>query len=152
MSLRRFAPITGLLAAAMLGGCAIQELRQDVDTRTQSVDAKQRELDALERTQAELAAERDRLLADLHNQQLTAAQLQARLNQMRRLNDSAPVRTPEQRQQREKRARQLDDATRQARQAQALERDTTLSQQEKAKRLQQLKDETSKTLRLLLVG
>lgn len=143
------APVAGLMFAAALGGCAIQELRQEVVTRQHGVETKQRELDTLERTQAELSAERDRLLADLQGRELNAAQLKARLEQMRRINDAAPVRTPEERRQRETRARQLDEA---ARKAQALEHGAAPSQQEKQKRLQQLKDETSKMLRLLLVG
>lgn len=80
---------------------------------------------------------------------MNAAQLKAQLDQMSRVNDTAAVRTPRQRELRDQRAQQLSDASKEA---QALDRDTTLSRQEKARQLQALKDKTRKMLDLLLQG
>lgn len=138
--------------AAALCGCAIQELKKDVATTQMHVDDKQQQLDSLERTQAELAAQRDQLLTDLRARELTAGQLQQRLERMRSINDASPARTDEQRQQRDRRARQLAEATRQAQAIERIERDAALSRQEKTRRLQQLKEDTRKMLELLLRG
>lgn len=138
-----------IVVLASLGGCAIQQLKGDVAVKEANVEKKRDELAALERTQAELGVKRDQLLADLKRRELDAGQLRAQLDQMSRINDAAPVATPEQRQQRDERARKLGGATTKAK---ALEQDRTLPPAEKIKRLEALKEETRNMLNLLLSG
>lgn len=132
---------------ATLGGCAIQQMKEDIRASQGRVDSKQRELDSLQQTQAQLAAERDRLVSDLNGRELTAAQLQARLDQMRQVNDSAPATTPQQRAQREERGRRLAEASNQAR---ALDQNKTLSAQEKARQAAAMKEKARQMLLVLL--
>jgi septal ring factor EnvC (AmiA/AmiB activator) len=137
------------LLMAALGGCAIQEMNRDIDASQGRIGNKERELGTLERQQAALQTERDRLQTDLRTQDMSVSQLKGRLDRLRQLNEAAPVATPQQRVQRDERARKLDDTTRRA---QALEQDASLSQQEKTKRLEALKEQTRNMLNLLLVG
>ena len=132
-----------------LGGCAIQQLNEDIAARQANVTKKTKELAALERNQAELGARRDQLLADLKRREFDAGQLRTELDQLSRLNDAASAATPEQRQQREERSRKLGAATTKAK---ALEQDKTLPPAEKVKRLESLKEETRNMLNLLLSG
>jgi len=146
---RIHASMVSMAAAASLLGCAIAELQSDINATQGRVDAKQGILASEEQTQAELTRQRDQLRADLHNRQLSASQLKARLDQMSKVNDSAPAATPQDRQRKSDRARRLAESTRQA---QALEQDSSLSQQEKARRLEELKVKTGNMLDILLKG
>jgi len=146
---RIHASMISMAAAASLLGCAIAELQSDINATQGRVDAKQGILASEEQTQAELTRQRDQLRADLHSRQLSASQLKARLDQMSKVNDSAPAATPQDRQRKSDRARRLAESTRQA---QALEQDTSLSQQEKARRLEELKVKTGNMLDILLKG
>lgn len=147
VALLRFTPV--IVALTILGGCAIQQLKSDIAAKEVNVAKKKDELAALERNQAELGVKRDQLLADLKRREFDAGQLRTQLDQMSRLNDAAPVATPEQRQQRDERARKLGGATSKAK---ALEQDKTLPPAEKIKRLESLKEETRNMLNLLLSG
>ncbi len=138
-----------LAAAVGLGGCAIAELRSDVAAGQSRVDAKADTLARERQVQAGLAAQRDQLLADLGRRELTLAQLGDRLERMRRLNDTAAVATPVERERRDERARRLDDMSRRTR---ALEADAALPAPEKARRAEALKEQTRKALEVLLVG
>ena len=138
-----------VVASLGVGGCAIQQLNDDIASKQASVAGKQDELAALERNQAALGVQRDQLLADLAKHEFDVAQLKRRLEHMSRLNDATPGATPEQHRQREERTRKLVST---ANKAKALEQDQTLPQREKAKRLEALKEETRKMLSLLLVG
>jgi hypothetical protein len=143
------ASMISMAAAGSLLGCAIAELQSDISATQGRVDAKQGILASEEQTQAELARQRDQLRTDLHSRQLGASQLKARLDQMSKVNDAAPAATPQERQRKNDRARRLAESTRQA---QALEQDTSLSQQEKARRLEELKVKTGNMLDILLKG
>ena len=134
---------------AALYGCAIDELQRGNAAAQASIDEKERQLADEQQVQRTLAAQRDQLLADLKKSETNASRLKAQLDQMSRINDTAPVRTPRQRLLHDQRAQQLTDASKQA---QALERDSTLSQKEKTKQLDALKEKTRKMLELLLQG
>ncbi len=136
-------------ASALVAGCAIADL-QNENRRTEArIATLQDDLAREEQVQASLAAQRDGLLNDLKTRELTVADLRQRLESIRKINQSASVATPEQRRVRDERERQLTDA---ANKAQVLERDTSLSQQEKAKRLADLKIKTQQMLQVLLQG
>ncbi|MGJ7506609.1 hypothetical protein [Variovorax sp. GT1P44] len=147
--LRISAWVISTAAAASLWGCAIAELKSDINATQGRVDAKQNILTSEEQTQAELTRQSAQLRMDLQSRQFSASQLKAKLDQMSKVNDSAPAATPQDRQRKSERARRLADSTRQA---QALEQDTSLSQQEKARRLEELKAKTSNMLDILLKG
>jgi hypothetical protein len=136
-------------ASALFSGCAIVDL-QNENRRTEArIGTLQEDLAREEQVQASLAAQRDALLNDLKTRELTVADLRQRLESIRKINQSASVATPEQRRVRDQRERELADATNKA---QVLERDTSLSQQEKAKRLADLKAKTQQMLTVLLQG
>jgi hypothetical protein len=146
----RHVAVAGIAAAsALLSGCAIVDL-QNENRRTEArIGTLQEDLAREEQVQASLAAQRDALLNDLKTRELTVADLRQRLESIRKINQSASVATPEQRRVRDQRERELADATNKA---QVLERDTSLSQQEKAKRLADLKAKTQQMLTVLLQG
>jgi hypothetical protein len=146
----RHVAVAGIAAAsALLSGCAIVDL-QNENRRTEArIGTLQEDLAREEQVQASLAAQRDALLNDLKTRELTVADLRQRLESIRKINQSAAVATPEQRRVRDQRERELADATNKA---QVLERDTSLSQQEKAKRLADLKAKTQQMLTVLLQG
>jgi hypothetical protein len=136
-------------ASALIAGCAIVDL-QNENRRTEGrIVTLQEDLAREEQVQASLAAQRDALLNDLKTRELTVADMRQRLEAIRKINQSASVATPQQRRVRDERERQLTDA---ANKAQVLERDTSLSQQEKAKRLADLKAKTQQMLQVLLQG
>jgi hypothetical protein len=136
-------------ASALITGCAIVDL-QNENRRTEGrIVTLQEDLAREEQVQASLAAQRDALLNDLKTRELTVADMRQRLESIRKINQSASVATPEQRRVRDQRERELADATNKA---QVLERDTSLSQQEKARRLAELKAQTQRMLQVLLQG
>ena len=146
----RIAVLSRALAlATALSGCAINELQQGNAATESRIRSGEVNLIAEQQTQQSLIAKRNQLREDLARSEMNAAQLKAQLDQMSRVNDTAAVRTPRQRELRDQRAQQLSDASKEA---QALDRDTTLSRQEKARQLQALKDKTRKMLDLLLQG
>lgn len=138
-----------LALATALSGCAINELQQGNAATEVRIRSGEENLLAEQQTQQSLIAKRNQLREDLARSEMNAAQLKAQLDQMSRVNDTAAVRTPRQRELRDQRAQQLSNASKEA---QALDRDTTLSRQEKARQLQALKDKTRKMLDLLLQG
>lgn len=137
-----------LMLAAYVSGCAIVQLKHDVKDSETRVTEKEGELARQQEIQKSLAAQRDSLSEDLRTRRLTATELKTRLDQMRKLNASSPVVTPEDRKRKDDRSRLLTDATKQA---DALEKDQSLSQREKAKQLEALRAKTAEMLKLLLL-
>lgn len=135
------------LGVVWLGGCAIADQRRDIDTTKQRIGDKQATLSSEERQQAALSAQRTQLLADLNSQEMSAAQLRARLDSMRVANDAVPVATPVDRQKRDDRARRLTDLSNRAK---AVERDPGPTAQDKARRVAALRESTRKSLEALL--
>jgi hypothetical protein len=134
---------------AGVSGCTIVDMRSDLQDRQTRIDAKQQQLGDLNATQTQLAAESDRLKDDLQRRELDASELQTRLDRLIALNEAAQVASAQQRAQQEERRRQLQ-AVRQ--QAQALDQDKSLSDAEKQKKLDALKEQTRGMLQILLAG
>jgi chromosome segregation ATPase len=132
-----------------LSGCTIVETRNDLHARQTRIDAKQQQLGDLRATQTELATESDRLKDDLQRRELDASELRARLDELVKLNEAAQVYSAQQRAQQEQRRQQLQ-AIRQ--QAQALDQDTSLSVEDKQKRLDAVKMKTREMLKILLAA
>lgn len=132
-----------------VSGCTIVGMRNDLQDRQTRIDQKQQQLGELQETQTQLAAESDRLKDDLQRRELDAGELRTRLDKLVALNEAAQVSSAQQRAQQEERRRQLQ-AVRQ--QAQALDQDKGLSDEEKEKRLDALKEKTRGLLKILLAG
>jgi len=132
-----------------LSGCTIVETRNDLQARQTRIDSKQQQLGDLRATQTELATESDRLKDDLQRRELDASELRARLDELVKLNEAAQVSSAQQRAQQEQRRRQLQAARQQA---QALAQDTSLSGEDKQKRLDALTENTREMLKILLAA
>ena len=144
--------LTALLLPVLfvgVSGCTVVEMHNDVADRQTRVSEKQQQLGNLRATQSDLAAESDRLKDDLQQRELSASELQARLDELVRLNEAAQVSSAQQRAQQEERHRQLQAISQQA---QTLQHDTSLSEQEKQKKLDALKAKTRELLNILLAG
>ncbi len=134
---------------ACLGGCAIADIRADNDAARGRIAVKTTTLASEEQAQAQLTTQRDQLMADLDGRRLTLTQLSARLDALGKANDAAPVATAADRQRKQDRAKKL---TEMKKQTQTLDQAPGLSQDEKARRADALKEQTRKALELLLVG
>lgn len=132
-----------------LSGCTIVEMQNDLQDRQTRIDAKQQQLGDLGATQTELAAESDRLKNDLQRRELDASELRARLDELLKLNEAAQVSSAQQRAQQEECRRQLQAVSQQAH---ALDQDKSLSDEEKQKKLDALKEKTRGLLKVLLTG
>jgi hypothetical protein len=149
LSARRVAARLVPFILVALSDCTITEMRNDVQARQTRIDEKQQQLGDLRATQTGLTAESDRLQDDLQRRELDASELRARLDELVKLNEAAQVSSAQQQAQQEQRRRQLQ-AVRQ--QAQALDQDTSLSSEDKQKRLDALKEKTRELLKILLAG
>ena len=131
--------------ASLLAGCTIAAMSDQNKLLEASIQQNEVELRQAENANRRLQAERASLESDLRNRELTIAEIKTRLEAMKRLNASSAA-TPAQTQQRAAREKQIDDSLNQVR---AAERDTSASQEAKARRLQELKRELRKTLELM---
>jgi hypothetical protein len=133
-------------AAYLAAACTITEMRADNARREQQVQTKELELQREMQTQSQLQIERQRLLEDLRSRELTVDELKARLAELQRLNATSLTTTQKQQVQKLSREKQLSEA---ASQVNDLERDSTLTQEAKAKRLEAVRRQLRKTLELL---
>ena len=138
-----------VLALAALSGCTIVQMRSDLQARQTRIDAKQQQLESLRATNAELAAESDRLRGDLQQRELNANELHARLDRLIQLNEAAQASSAQEQAAQQERRRQLQAVSQQA---QALDQDTSLTAQEKQQKLTALREKTRDLLKILLAG
>lgn len=136
-------------AALCLAGCALVDARKQNAETEQRIGAKQGQLDAETAKQARLNARTTQLLSDLDHRQMNAAQLRAQLDDLQAMNDSLAAQTDALRRQRDESTRKLRELSSQA---QALERNTALPQDERERQLAALKKKTQDILTLLLKG
>jgi chromosome segregation ATPase len=148
VSARQLPPLVAFMLVG-LNGCTIVQMQNDLQDRQTRIDAKQQQLGELDATQTQLAAESDRLQDDLQRRELDASELRARLDELVKLNEAAQVASAQQRAQQEERRRQLQTVSQQA---QALDQDKSLSDEEKQKKLDALKEKTRGLLKILLAG
>lgn len=137
------------LALAALGGCTIVQMRSDLQERQTRIDAKQEQLQSLRATNAQLAAESDRLRGDLQQRELNASELHARLDRLIQLNEAAKASSAQEQAEQAERRRQLQAVSRQA---QALDQATGMSEEEKQEKLTALRAKTRDLLKILLAG
>jgi septal ring factor EnvC (AmiA/AmiB activator) len=137
------------LALATLSGCTIVQMRSDLQERQTRIDAKQEQLQSLRATNAQLAAESDRLRGDLQQRELNASELHARLDRLIQLNEAAKASSAQEQAEQAERRRQLQAVSRQA---QALDQATGMSEEEKQEKLTALRAKTRDLLKILLAG
>ena len=137
------------LALAALSGCTIVQMRSDLQARQSRIDAKQQQLQSLRATNAQLAAESDRLRGDLQQRELNANELHQRLDRLIQLNEAAQASSAREQAEQQERRRQLQAVNRQA---QELDRDTGLTPEEKQQKLAALREKTRDLLKILLAG
>jgi len=137
------------LALAALSGCTIVQMQNDLQARQTRIDAKQEQLQSLRATNAQLAAESDRLRGDLQQRELNASELHARLDRLIQLNEAAKASSAQQQAEQQERRRQLQAVSRQA---QALDQATGMSDEEKQEKLAALRAKTRDLLKILLAG
>ena len=145
----RMAQASLALALAALSGCTIVQMQNDLQARQTRIDAKQEQLQSLRATNAQLAAESDRLRGDLQQRELNASELHARLDRLIQLNEAAKASSAQQQAEQQERRRQLQAVSRQA---QALDQATGMSDEEKQEKLAALRAKTRDLLKILLAG
>lgn len=146
---RRGACASLALALAALSGCTIVQMQNDLQARQTRIDAKQEQLQSLRATNAQLAAESDRLRGDLQQRELNASELHARLDRLIQLNEAAKASSAQEQAERAERRRQLQAVSQQA---QALDEATGMSEEEKEEKLTALRAKTRDLLKILLAG
>lgn len=137
------------LALAALSGCTIVQMRSDLDARQTRIDAKQQQLQSLRATNAQLAAESDRLRGDLQQRELNANELHERLDRLIQLNEAAQASSAREQAEQQERRRQLQAVSRQA---QELDQATDMTAAEKQEKLTALRAKTRDLLKILLAG
>jgi len=151
-TVRQYRKLWRLLIAVSLSvenSCTIVQMQKDnadIETR---INIKQQELSRLQTTRSRLAAESARLNSDLQQRELNARELRTRLDELVRINAAAPAASPQQvadQQERQSRLRTVRE------QAQALEQNGDLSDEEKRARLEALRVRTAQLLELLKDG
>ena len=141
--------LLALIPVAMLGGCAIAELHQDIDVRETRIQAKREELGALQTTQAEIRERSRRLQSDLQRSEIDAGMLRQRLMELLKINNGLRGLNRRDEQAQEARRLELESLTEQL---QALELDGHMDHEHKRAKLTALKERTRQVLQLLLVG
>jgi chromosome segregation ATPase len=146
---RRIVGQTLALALVALSGCTIVKMRSDLQERQTRIDEKQQQLDSLRATNAELAAESDRLNEDLQRHELDAKELHERLDRLVKLNEATQASSARQKAEQQERRRQLQAISQQA---QDLGHNTDLTYEEKKMKLEVLREKTRALLKVLLAG
>jgi chromosome segregation ATPase len=132
-----------------MSACTLTQLNQQVDAGQARVDAKQQELDVEQARQAALHQEMLGLSAELNQRQLSLAELNARLERLRQQNARAAEATAAQ----QARKRQVQAQIKSYQdQIGALQRNPTLSDDEKRKLSAHLQDEIRKALQQMVLS
>lgn len=132
-------------ALCCLAGCTISQLKQDVAQTQARIEDKQRALDASQVQQGELRQEQVRLASELGSRQLSLSELNHRLDQLQAANRRSMAATEEQREQK----RRLDEQIRKHKQELAqIQAPNGLSDDDKRRRIEQLRQEIKKQLEL----
>lgn len=134
---------------ALASGCAIQEQVKTNVALEQGNAQKEAELQRLQSQNQALRAENLSMQADLKAREMSAAELTTRLNKLKDMNEHTAAANEEERRRRSERTRQIDQA---ASEAKAIESNRNLSEAEKRRKLDALREKTRQMLQLLLVS
>lgn len=135
-----------LAAAACASGCTITQMKTDNKQHAARVETKTRQVQDAERTNAALQADRERLLSELQAQELSVAQLTAKLREIEKLHASTVAQTERQRQRKAERERLLKQAEADVK---AVQQTKDQSNEAKTKRLETARQQLRKTLELI---
>ncbi|HJV64619.1 MAG TPA: hypothetical protein VJ550_02680 [Geomonas sp.] len=136
MTLQRSLLVAGCLAAA--SGCAVMNMKQENEQREVRVQAKEQQLQQLQREEAALNADKRRLLSEIQEGHADADRLEARLSGLRQ--ENAKLKAETERQKSQKQA--LDKRLKKYQQElSALRSDKSLSDQQKRKEIDELKEQ-----------
>jgi septal ring factor EnvC (AmiA/AmiB activator) len=136
MRLRLFSVIFCLPLA--LAACALAQMQREIPEKEHSIYVKESELRDLEDQQKKLVEEKQRLRSEIDSKRMTADDLYVKLDNLRRENARIKASTDQQRDQKknfEMRVRQYMDQTN------ALKNNAQLPEEEKKRRIQELKDQ-----------
>jgi chromosome segregation ATPase len=126
-------------------GCALRELQRDIQEKEQRIPIKEEELKNLEKQQSILEEEKKSLLSDLDNKQMTLNNLYARLKNLRRENAHLKTYTAQQR----KKQMNFEVQTQQyMNEIDTIKNNDQISNEEKNKRIQELKNQIRDNLKL----
>jgi chromosome segregation ATPase len=140
-------PIFYLLVAAAFIGCAqsaLLQMRRDNQAAERRIAAKSRQLEDLEAQHQNLEKRKKALLSKLTHQQMTIAELDRALKNLRDENERMVVKTKDQKQRKEA----LDRQFREYQNRLDTLNENKMSMQSKEKKLQELKDTIRKYLTL----
>lgn len=135
------------LLAVCLCGCTITQMQRDNDATRGRIDVKTTTLAKEEEQQAQLKGQRDQLLSDLRSRQLTAEQLNARLDALIKANDEAAIGNAEAQKRHDLIAKRLLEIKKQA---QPLPPTPGVSPQDRAKEEAAARERNYKALEFLL--
>jgi len=133
--------------SAALAACTLAEQQRRIDRTQQQIVADQATLDAENRKHSELVMERDRLLQDLNTRQMSAQELDARLQKIQEINAATAAHNADAIAKRDENRRQLTNIQQQIR---AVEQDPRLPDPAKQRQLADLKEQTRKMLQIIL--
>lgn len=136
-----------MILACGLAGCTIAELRRDVDRTQSRIDEKQQVLQAGETRRDALEQERQRFVADLDGKRMSLDEMNRRLEQLQAQNRRASATTAQQQAQQRRLDEQIDKHRTEI--AQLQKRDD-VSDEDKRRRIEQLRQEIRKQLELQL--
>ena len=127
--------------------CALTQLQRENEESQRRIDEKEQALQAQEAQRSALLSQQKRLLADLESKQMTLSEISAKLVDLQRENDQIKADTAAQRKTQER----LDSQLRQYKaDIAALEKNNSLPNVEKQKRIEELKKQISAQLKLML--
>ena len=145
------AQVVGMLASLLLAGCTITERREDITRMEQNIPLQEQYVLDLQRQNAALEAETKSLLAKLANQDVTITELSNGLDELIKQNGKLRVTTEAAK----RRQQRVDSDLRgfqnqlSALRAKPQEGDKQASEDAKRKRIEELKQEIQKYLKLL---
>ena len=135
------------VALFLSSACAITQLQRENEESQRRIDEQERVLQAQESQRAAQLSRQRKLLAELESKQMTLSELNARLGDLQRENDRIKADTAAQR---NTQAR-LDSQLKQYKaDIIALEKNNSLPNAEKQKRIEELKKQISAQLKLML--
>lgn len=132
-----------LAACCACAGCALVQMNDANDQLAAGNDVRRAQLERERQENAALMSERTRLQDDLARRNMTADELSARLDELKRRNDAAAASDEQERQRRAERSRQLSEAQAQVK---AISQQPSLSPEAKERQLEQ----TRQRVRLML--
>ena len=139
--------LVAICSYAVICGCTLAKLQQESSAMETRIDQKEQDLKQLENRQTVLMAERQKLLSELDDKQVTLNELYAGLDRLRI--ENARLKVDNERQQREKQRAEAEIQKFQA-EISRLNSDNRLPDKVKRERIESLKKQIKTYLQLML--